>query len=289
MTYLLTKFVAALVISAVIFVDNASAGDRLLATGGVAQLEGAGGGGLTPWALISGYGTDKQLGGGAFYTQAKTDGEFDIHASGLAVGYQNKFEVSLSKLKLGLGTTVAGKSIQLDTLGFKMRLYGDAIYDQDTWMPQISAGIQFKHNEQFELVPKLLGAKHADGIDYYVAATKLNLAAVSGYNLLWNLTLRATKANQYGLLGFGGDRNDDYEIKPEVSVAVMLKDNLVAGVEYRAKPDNIGVYKEEGAKDLFVAWFPVKNLSITTAYVDLGNVADKANQKAWYISSQLAF
>ena len=30
---------------------------KLTATGGVSQLEGAGGGGLTPWALITGYGT----------------------------------------------------------------------------------------------------------------------------------------------------------------------------------------------------------------------------------------
>ena len=35
----------------------ARAGDRLLATGGVSQVEGAGGGGLVPWALIAGYGT----------------------------------------------------------------------------------------------------------------------------------------------------------------------------------------------------------------------------------------
>jgi len=45
---------------------NAMAGDRLLATGGVSQIEGAGGGGLTPWALITGYGTDAQIGGTAF-------------------------------------------------------------------------------------------------------------------------------------------------------------------------------------------------------------------------------
>ena len=30
---------------------------KLLATGGVSQVEGAGGGGLVPWALITGYGS----------------------------------------------------------------------------------------------------------------------------------------------------------------------------------------------------------------------------------------
>ncbi|OYW32390.1 MAG: hypothetical protein B7Z51_03330, partial [Methyloversatilis sp. 12-65-5] len=33
------------------------AGDRLIATGGVTQIEGAAGGGLNPWAVIAGYGT----------------------------------------------------------------------------------------------------------------------------------------------------------------------------------------------------------------------------------------
>jgi len=64
---------AAVFFAAIFTLGNTSAiaGDRLLATGGVAQIEGAAGGGLTPWALITGYGTDAQIGGSAFYTQAK--------------------------------------------------------------------------------------------------------------------------------------------------------------------------------------------------------------------------
>ena len=34
----------------------------LLATGGVSQVEGAGGGGLASWALVTGYGTDNGVG-----------------------------------------------------------------------------------------------------------------------------------------------------------------------------------------------------------------------------------
>lgn len=51
----------------------AHAGDRLLATGGVTQIEGAAGGGLMPWAVISGYGTDQQIGGSLFYTLQKRE------------------------------------------------------------------------------------------------------------------------------------------------------------------------------------------------------------------------
>lgn len=43
------------------------AGERLLATGGVMQIEGSAGGGLTPWALIAGYGTREEIGASAFF------------------------------------------------------------------------------------------------------------------------------------------------------------------------------------------------------------------------------
>jgi hypothetical protein len=47
-----------------------------------------------------------------------------------------------------------------------------------------------------------LGAKSDTGVDYYASASKLFLAQ----SLLINGTLRMTKANQMGLLGFGGDK-----------------------------------------------------------------------------------
>ncbi|MDI1309951.1 MAG: DUF3034 family protein [Methylotenera sp.] len=265
------------------------AGDRLLATGGVTQIEGSAGGGLTPWALISGYGTDSQIGASAFYTELRTNGGFDLSSGGVSIGLYNRVEVSLSQQKFGLSNTVPRESIRLDTLGVKVRVLGDAVYDQDNWVPQIAAGIHIKHNEDFSFVPKLLGAKKSSSVDVYVTATKLYLAAIKGRNVLLNATLLATEANQFGILGFGGDKHDGYRLEPAVSVALMLTDNVLLGTEYRAKPNNLNIYKEEDAKDLFVTWFPVRNFSVTAAYVDLGNIADKNNQRAWYLSGQISY
>ena len=267
----------------------AIAGDRLLGTGGVSQIEGAGGGGLTPWAMIAGYGTDAQIGGSAFYTRAKTRDDFELNTGGIAVGFYNRLELSVSQTKFELGNTVAKESIRLNTLGIKLRLIGDAIYDQDSWVPQVSAGALIKHNEDFDFVPKLLGAKDGTGVDYYLAASKLYLDAVFGRNVLLGATMIATKANQFGLLGFGGDLNNDYQIKPSYSAAIMLSDNVLVGMEYRYKPDNLGAFNENDAKDVFVTWFPHKRFSITAAAVDLGDVADKSNQTAWYLSGQVSY
>ena len=57
-----------------------SGGGRLLLTGGVSTIEGAGGGGLVPWALIGGYGTRNELGLSAFATGVDTK-DFTLNVS----------------------------------------------------------------------------------------------------------------------------------------------------------------------------------------------------------------
>ena len=60
----------------------ADAGGRLLATGGVSEVEGSAGGGIVPWALIGGYGTKDEIGTSAFYTHLELD-DFRLRAAGV--------------------------------------------------------------------------------------------------------------------------------------------------------------------------------------------------------------
>jgi hypothetical protein len=190
------------------------------------------------------------------------------------VGVRDRIELSYARQRLGLGSTVPGQSISQDIFGLKVKLAGDAVFDQDRWMPQLAVGLQYKRNDDMT-VPRALGARHDAGVDVYLAATKVWLGAVFGRNLLLNGTVRATKANQMGLLGFGGDRSDAYRYLPEISVGVFLTDRLVVGAEARRKPDNLSVFREETFKDVFVAWFPSKRVSVTAAWLDLGQIADR--------------
>ena len=149
-------------------------------------------------------------------------------------------------------------------------------------------GAIYKHNEDMA-VPTLLGAKRSADTDFYVSATKVYLAAVFGRNLLINATVRATRANQLGLLGFGGDKNDHYQAMGEASIGVFLHDKVLVGFEYRQKPDNLSAFQERDFHDFFIAIVPSKRLSMTAALADLGQIADKKDQKALYFSLQLAF
>ncbi|MBS0391308.1 MAG: DUF3034 family protein [Proteobacteria bacterium] len=276
-------------------------GGKLLLTGGVSTIEGAAGGGLTPWAVTGSYATDGEVGATAFATRVNTQ-NYALSTYGVAIGIRDRMELSIARQDFDTRNNLAplglaGLHLKQDIFGAKVRVAGDAVLDSDTLMPQIAVGVQYKKTDAGALGPTLfgpLGAKDS-GTDVYVSATKLFLAP----GILVNGTLRATKANQGGLLGFGGAQGDGYRLQPEISVAKLLSKNLAIGAEYRAKPDNLnksvlgtGALKEDDWFDLFVAWAPTKNVSVTLAYVDLGRIAPAVQPKRQtgaYLSVQLAF
>jgi len=173
----------------------------------------------------------------------------------------------------------------------KLRVAGDAVLDPDLLMPQVAVGAQFKRLSPGPAVGGVLDSVDAkrNGVDFYVSATKLFLA----HGVLVNGTLRATKANQNGLLGFGSADRSSYRIEPELSLAWLLRRNLAVGAEVRFKPNNLAfagaAFEEQAWKDLFIAWAPTKNVSVTAAYVDLGNIVGHTHQTGGYLSVQLAY
>ena len=268
-----------------------AAGDgKLLLTGGVSSIDGAAGGGLMPWAVTGSYATDGEWGATAFVTRASTQ-DYGLTTYGAAVGFRDRVEVSLARQAFDASVVVPDTTVKLDIVGVKVKLAGDAVLDSDNWMPQIAVGAEFKRVNPGDAVGGVLDSVSAkrDGVDLYVSATKLFLAQ----GILVNGTLRATKANQNGLLGFGSADNSRYHLEPEVSVAWLLRKDLAIGAEYRAKPNNLAfagdAFKEQAWKNVFIAWAPIKQVSITAAWVDLGNIVGHTHQTGAYLSVQLAY
>jgi hypothetical protein len=267
---------------------------KLLATGGVSQVEGAGGGGLTPWALITSYGSRDSWGANAHYTNVSTQ-DYQLKTYGVAVGLRDRLEISFANQEFtGSLAPLDNLNIKQDIVGLKYKVLGDAVYEQDTWVPQVAVGVMYKKNKGIHGLEglgvtnvKQLGAKDDSGYDYYVSATKIYLE----YSLLLNATLRATRANQMGILGFGGDKNDDTRLKPEFSAAYLINRKLALGAEYRFKPHNLGVDDEKAYYDAFIAWFPTRNVSVTAAYANLGDITifNPKKQKGLYLSLQAGF
>ncbi|MDR8016328.1 MAG: DUF3034 family protein [Ectopseudomonas guguanensis] len=268
----------------------ASAGEgRLLATGGATSLEGAAGGGIMPWAVLAGYGERGEWGADVFATRVET-GDYRLDVAGVAAAYGNRIELSYARQRFDLGTLardlrLPDNSLSQDVLGLKLRLAGDLIYDR---LPQISLGLQHKRQRDF-LVPSLVGAQRREDSEGYLAASRLILGGAFGYNLLLNANLRYSRANELGLLGFGGDRRDRHSWLKEGSVAVLLDRHWAVGIEYREKPDNLSFAGESDWADLFVGYFPNKNLAVVLAYARLGEIATLDNQDGVYLSVQGSF
>ena len=301
-------FIPLLAVCAVLAASAAQADTgKLLLTGGVSTIEGTAGGGLTPWAVIGSNATEGETGASAYLTKAGTR-DYGLNSYGAAIGIDDRYELSLAQQDLdtrGTGTALGlpGLHLKQTIVGAKLRVLGDAVLDSDTLTPQVAIGVQFKQLGSTGLDATLdaLGAKR-HGTDFYVSATKLLL----GQSVLLNGTLRATKANQNGLLGYGATLGGDesgYRLQPEVSAAYLLSKNIAVGAEYRFmrnRLENAGRAAGLGNglrasdwKDVFIAWAPSKNFSLTLAWVDLGVIVPATTgsrrQTGYYLSAQAAF
>lgn len=256
---------------------------RLLATGGVTQVEGSAGGGLVPWAVLAGYGTDEQIGGAAFYTRVQSD-DVLLQAYGASLSFLQRLELSVARQRVDVDDPV-NEDISQFILGGKVRLFGDLVY---TPWPTVAAGVQYKRNLDFD-TPDAVGAKSRDGVDVYLAASKLFLNGVFGFPVLLNTTVRATRANELGLLGFGGPGHNTYQPMFEGSAVLLVTRHIAVGAEYRMKPDNLPGLAEDDWMDAFVAVFVNKHLSLVGGYTRLGDVALWNNQDSYYFNVQAGF
>uniref|UniRef100_UPI003F6B2D5A DUF3034 family protein n=1 Tax=Pseudomonas amygdali TaxID=47877 RepID=UPI003F6B2D5A len=260
-----------------------------MATGGATSIEGSAGGGITPWAVITGYSEQGEWGATAFATHINLP-DYNLDVAGLAVAYGNRVEFSYAHQRFDISNlqhrlSLPDDNLSQDVFGVKVRLFGDLIYES---LPQVSLGVQYKHQNDF-LIPSLVGAKRDSDVEGYLTASRLFMGAAFGYNVVVNGGMRYSRANETGLLGFGGDRRDSRSLLKEGSVAVLFNPRWALGVEYREKPDNLSFAGESDWADVFLGYFPNKHLSVVLAYARLGEIATLDNQNGTYLSVQGSF
>ena len=255
----------------------AQAGSKVIATGGATTIEGSAGGGIVPWAVINSYASSGEWGATAFATQVGVD-DFTLNVAGASLNYDNRWELSFARQTFKLDSI--GGELKQDVLGLKYHLAGELLY---TALPQISLGLQYKKHRGFAL-PQAVGARDDSGLDLYVSASKVLFNQLAGRNVLLNATLRASKANQTGLLGFGTAQDNDYQLLFETSAVVLLNSNWALGAEFRQKPDQLAFAREDHWRDLFAAWFINKHVSVVAGYADLGSIAGLSSQQGYYLS-----
>ena len=260
---------------------------KLLLTNAVSAVDGASGGGISNWATIAGRQETRGVGVQAHVTAVLLP-DFFYQSHGVALGIADRIELSYARQNfdtqdvgaaLGIGQ---GYMLNQDVFGAKVRLFGDVVYG-NTMVPQVAVGAQYKRSLD-GAVASAVGAAHDEGIDVTLSATKLLLS----HSVLVNTTARLTKANQNGLLGFGSVSDDSYAVQFEGAVAYQLSRRFVMGTEFRTKPDNLGLGEGDWF-DVFAAYAPSDNLTVTAAYADLGSIATFTGQRGAFLQAQVAF
>lgn len=114
------SFLNLLVFFSVLLVSvSANAGDgKLLGTAGLSQLEGSGGGGIVPWATLSGYDSRDEVSGAAFSTQVNVQ-DYGLQVWGASVGLYDRVELSYARQTFDL--TTLGLQIRQSIVGAKLR------------------------------------------------------------------------------------------------------------------------------------------------------------------------
>ena len=281
MRALILSCAGGLLLTASALADNlmATGASRLLGSGAVSTIDGNAGGGIVPMAVLSGYASDTEHGGTVFASRLSAD-DVTLRGFGAAWSWRNRVELSVARQELDIGALVPNTELRSNTLGGKLRIFGDLIYGQS---PQVSVGVQWRKLLD-EAVPLAVGARDDTGVDAYVAASKLFLGGPFGRNWLLNGVLRSSRANQGGLVGFGGDRRRSHHLLGEFSAAVFLTRHWLLGAEYRQKPDNLSGLREQDWRDIFIVWLPSKHWSVTAAWVDLGDIGPLRGQQGAYVS-----
>lgn len=268
--------------------NDLETGGKLLLTNGVTSVEGSSGGGLATWSVIAGKATEEGIGTSVHGTLVELP-DYRLQSHGIAIGLFDRIEISYARQNfdtkavgaaLGLGK---GFKLNQDVYGAKLRVLGDVVYGGSA-IPQISVGTHYRKNLDAPIAA-FVGATKTEDFDFYISATKLVLA----HSLLLNGTARLTRSNQLGLLGFGGDKQQDRSLEFEGSIGYQFSRDLVLGGEYRTKPDNLSIAQENDAFDIFAAWAIDDNFTLTAAYVDLGNIVIKDKQRGAFLSLQAAF
>ncbi|MFW2447655.1 MAG: DUF3034 family protein [Qipengyuania pacifica] len=260
---------------------------KLLLTNAVSAVDGASGGGISNWATIAGRQETRGVGVQAHVTAVLLP-DFFYQSHGVALGIADRIELSYARQNfdtqdvgaaLGIGQ---GYMLNQDVFGAKVRLFGDVVYG-NTMVPQVAVGAQYKRSLD-GAVASAVGAAHDEGVDVTLSATKLLLS----HSVLVNTTARLTKANQNGLLGFGSVLDDSYAVQFEGAVAYQFSRRFVMGTEFRTKPDNLGLGEGDWF-DVFAAYAPSDNLTVTAAYADLGSIATFTGQRGAFLQAQVAF
>ncbi len=264
-----------------------------------------------------------------FYDRLELSYAYDILPTGSTFNTVGLLANTLSTATGGgvadTGIEPFNTSIRMDVFGAKLRLIGESIYDSDNLMPQVSLGGFYKVNHNKALLNTLLANKAKD-YEAYLVATKiffpldLLVSATVRYTAANQTGLTGFGGPNKNKREFRPEVSFAYLLAKNTAIGAEWAkhgDNVsgrgvnVGGIDttqlgaISGAIDNLGLPNPVGGLlsstngtltqqesdwfDVFLAYFPNKNISFVFAYANLGNITLTPNQTGAYFSVQANF
>ncbi|MGR3293418.1 MAG: DUF3034 family protein [Candidatus Scalindua sp.] len=197
-------------------------------------------------------------------------------------------------IEAATGVNTIEDSVYLHNFNARLQLLKENAFKKP-WMPALTVGIHYKHNDDTDVIDRRLGGAFTDigikdnnGVDLTLFASKM--IKFLPRPLMLNAGVRSTEAAQIGLFGFTEDRRTVFE----GNFGIMVLDNLVIGGEYRQKPDQFDalpglVEEEDDWWDGFITYIASDNLTMSIAYANFGDVFNHEAKNVWGIKFKWEF
>ncbi len=259
-------------------------------------IEGVGGRPITPTAyLVNTPPEGECFGMPALSAGYLMVGEKDLQTLGATWTLGQRLELGYAANRLGIddldsevrsstGLDFRPNRVYLHHFNARLQLIQEGQWDISC-MPAVTVGAHGKYNNDINKINRDLGdalEQLADyqserGVDFTLTASKT--FKVANWPFIVSLGGRASKASQFGLLGFG----DKYMGSIEGNIATFLADNIVVGAEYRGKPpvmDRVPdlLAEDDGWWDVHAAYVINPNSVLYAVAGDAGAVANHTDE-----------
>ena len=186
-------------------------------------------------------------------------------------------------------------SVGMHTLSARAMLVREGDWGRK-WMPAVTAGVRYKHNEHiWDVDDDLLGTcgnigiRDNDGFEGTLTASKM-VTGVLPRPFILSAGLRCTDAAQIGLLGFTRDR----QVVFEGNAVFFVTDRLLLAAEYRQKPDKLDrclnlVGAEHDWWTLAAAYIVNNHMTVSGGYGHFGNILNHEENASWALQVKWEF
>ncbi|MFZ5831662.1 MAG: DUF3034 family protein [Planctomycetota bacterium] len=273
------------------------------------QIDGAGGGAITPMAYLVNPSTDGCMWGKPAMALSYVNlGTKNLDAITVSETLWGRVELSYGADRLYFGSlpSLVNHATGMDMgcasewlHSFNVRymvLQENKHHFMGLPLPAVTAGVSFKYNEGIENVDRRLagsltaiGYRRPNGEDFTLTATK-TIPEVLGRPLIVTGGLRLSEAAQTGFLGF----SDTYRASFEGNIVFPITERLLVAYEYRQKHDPYGqipgiILGEDDWHALDVALILNNQSSLTAGWGNFGRIADEVVNGAWWLQYKFEF